>query len=130
MNEPEVSRRLKAARWLRGGVDSNGKPGALSRAELARHPVLVGNRITENRLHEIEQIKTTVRIVELIALEEALELPRWFEGLAESKPAKVGEWWARLLAAADQAASQGEGASRPAPGDTDPPDQAAEGGGT
>jgi hypothetical protein len=41
MNEPEVSRRLKAARWLRGGVDSNGKPGALSRAELARHPVVV-----------------------------------------------------------------------------------------
>lgn len=76
----EVSRRLKAARWLAGDVGPDGKPRALSVAELAQRDELVNNRISANRLEEIEQIKTQARPVELREIARALEVPeQWFD---------------------------------------------------
>lgn len=79
VDRAEVSRRLKAGRWLAGGVDANGKPKELAPKQLADHRLLRANRITENRIREIEQLVTTARPVELAAIAEALRLPAdWF----------------------------------------------------
>lgn len=76
----EVSRRLKAARWLAGDVDANGKPRALPIADLAQREELVSNRVSANRLEEIEQMKTAARPVELREIARALEVPEtWFD---------------------------------------------------
>lgn len=74
-----VSLRLKAGRHLAGGVGEDGKPAALTVAELAEQPDLVANGITRNRLEEIEQIKTSARPMELERIAVALGLaPDWF----------------------------------------------------
>lgn len=79
MDLVEVSRRLKAARWLAGGVKDNGKPAELKASELARRDVLVENGITANRIEEIEQLKVTPRPMELEKIAQALGVPRdWF----------------------------------------------------
>jgi transcriptional regulator with XRE-family HTH domain len=74
----QVSLRLKAARYLAGRAGSQGVV-PLPVSELAEHPLLRDNRITRNRIEEIEQMKVTARPLELDALARALELPRdWF----------------------------------------------------
>lgn len=75
----EISRRLKAARWLAGGVDQDGKPKQLKVAELAKRSPLPENKITANRLEEIEQLVITAPPMELDKIAEALGLPHsWF----------------------------------------------------
>jgi transcriptional regulator with XRE-family HTH domain len=75
----EVSRRLKAARWLAGGLDEKGKPKPLSVKELAALRPLPENGISANRLEEIEQMKITAPPMELEKIAQALELPDdWF----------------------------------------------------
>jgi len=65
----EISRRLKAARALRG-VDVK---------TLARHPVMRANLITANLIGETERQDRDARPMELRAVAEALDLPyEWF----------------------------------------------------
>lgn len=121
----ETSRRLKAARWLAGGVDADGKPKQLKVAELAQRWPLPENGIKANRLEEIEQLKITAPPMELEKIAEALGLPHeWFsaelpaEARAEAlqnAAAMVGP----LLLAAAQAIRQ---AREQEPLDTDEPD--------
>lgn len=74
-----VSRRLKAGRWLAGGLDAKGKAAALPVSELAKHPLLQDNGISANRLEEIEQMTPTPRPMELEKVATALGLPAdWF----------------------------------------------------
>jgi hypothetical protein len=74
-----ISLRLKAGRYLAGYADGDGKPTALSVEELAQHPLLVANRITRNRLEEVEQTKTAARPMELEKIAVALGLgDDWF----------------------------------------------------
>lgn len=80
----EISRRLKAARWLVGGEDARGKPTALSVEDLAAREPLPANRITSNRLEEIEQLKADARPMELDKIAEALGLPPWWFTAAAS----------------------------------------------
>lgn len=90
MAEPDpervrVSLRLKAGRYLAGRADDDGKPIALPVDELAKNPLLVANRITRNRLEEIEQTKTSARPMELEKIAVALGLPEdWFAALGSA----------------------------------------------
>lgn len=88
----EISRRLKAARWLAGGVDEKGKPKELKVAELAQIPPLPENGITANRIEEIEQLKVRgggPRPMELEKIARALGLPGdWF---AAPDPVRRGD---------------------------------------
>jgi hypothetical protein len=82
----QVSLRLKAARYLAGRAGSQGVV-PLPVSELAEHPLLRDNRITRNRIEEIEQMKVTARPLELDALARALELPRdWFSEAQDRLP--------------------------------------------
>lgn len=77
----EVSRRLKAARWLAGDIDEQGKPKALSTRDLAQREPLPSNGISANRIEEIEQLKLAdgPRPMELEKIAQALGLPHeWF----------------------------------------------------
>jgi len=56
-------------------------------SELAEHPLLRDNRITRNRIEEIEQMKVMARPLELDALARALELPpEWFSEAQDRSP--------------------------------------------
>jgi hypothetical protein len=123
----EVSRRLKAARWLVGSVNDKGKPRPMTTVELSAHQQLKANRITKNRLDEIEQLVSEARPVELLAIEEALGLDRWFG--SASRPALVGASLRLLAGEVDQERHRREGGTPPGRDDTDPPNEAAEGGG-
>lgn len=72
IDDVEVALRLKAARWLAGALDESGKPAALSVGDLALRPPLPENRITKNRIEEIEQLKAAPRPMEVEKLAEAL----------------------------------------------------------
>lgn len=81
----QVSLRLKAGRWLAGGLERRDRPNAKPKAAalgvsaLAEHPVLMENSITRNRLEEIEQLKTRARPMELEKIAGALgQPPDWF----------------------------------------------------
>jgi hypothetical protein len=79
INRAETSRRLKAARWLRGGFNEKGQTSPLPTDELAAIPVLELNKISQNRLEEIERMKIDARTFDREKLEEALGLPEgWF----------------------------------------------------
>lgn len=78
MDRAEVSRRLKAGRWLAGGVDADGKPKQLSAADLAQRPPCVANKISANRIAEIEQLVVDARPMELEKIAECLGLPSLF----------------------------------------------------
>lgn len=63
---------LKAGRWLVGAVDEKGRPAALTvEALLARSP-LQENRITKNRLEDIEQMNVDARPMERALISQAL----------------------------------------------------------
>lgn len=109
MDKREISRRLKAARWLLGSTDSKGRVQALPVKDLAQHHVLVANRISANRLEDIEQVRIPQgpRPWELERLEEALGLPGWFGALdsrraSEDSIRRAGELLGPLLLAAGQ----------------------------
>lgn len=79
MDRAEVSRRLKAARWLAGGTNEKGLVAPLETRDLAQRPQLAENRISANRLEEIEQLKVDARPMELDKIAEAMGLPSsWF----------------------------------------------------
>jgi hypothetical protein len=82
----QVSLRLKAARYLAGRAGSQGVM-PIPVPELAEHPLLRDNRITRNRIEEIEQMKVTARQLELDALARALDLsPEWFSQAHDRPP--------------------------------------------
>lgn len=72
LDSVQVALRLKAARWLAGALDQSGKPAALPVSDLAQRPPLPENRITRNRIEEIEQLKAAPRPMEVEKLAEAL----------------------------------------------------------
>ena len=81
----EVSLRLKAARYLAGGLrESKGKnkvgyeAGPVTVEELAQHELIVANGIRRNRLDAYEQMKTDPRPMELQVIADALDIPRDF----------------------------------------------------
>lgn len=89
MRSTEISRRLKAARWLAGGEHTDGKPKALAVEELAARQPLPTQGITANRLEEIEQLKITPPPMELEQIALALRMPTdWFsvEKVAPGRP--------------------------------------------
>lgn len=80
VDRSEISRRLKAARWLAGGEDANGRPTPLSAEDLAELQPLRRNGITANAIGEIERKVKDARPMELREIREALGLPmNWFE---------------------------------------------------
>jgi hypothetical protein len=88
----EIARRLRAARWLAGGVVENAKGkvdwkvAPLSAADLALRAPLVENEVTASLIGAIERMERPTKPMELAALAEALRLPReWFPvGSAEA----------------------------------------------
>lgn len=77
----DVSRRLKAARWLAGNEDEKGRVAPLTPEELAQRDELVENGITANAISEFERKIRPARPMELRAIATALELPPdWFTG--------------------------------------------------
>lgn len=72
----EISRRLKAARFLHGRKNEKGQVVGLPVAEVAARGDLQQNKIGVNRLQEIEQLKTKPPPMELERIAEALGLPR------------------------------------------------------
>lgn len=84
----QVSRRLKAARWLAGaGRNDRGQLVPLDVRELEEREPLQRNRITANRIRDMEQERVDARELELEAIAEALGVPAdWFER-AEPLPA-------------------------------------------
>lgn len=75
-----VSRRLKAARWLAGTArNERGQVLPAAPAELAADPALRADRITANRIRDLEQERVDARPGELEALAAALGVPAgWF----------------------------------------------------
>jgi transcriptional regulator with XRE-family HTH domain len=79
LSRSELSARLKAARWLAGVPDENGRPRQLSVAALVQMEPIKRNKITKNRIEEIEQTKAEARLMELEKIAEALDTPvEWF----------------------------------------------------
>lgn len=81
MDRSTVSRRLKAGRWLAGhDRNSRGQLIPLSADELAKRPPLLANRISANRIEEIEQEKVEARQMELEKIAQGLGLETtWFD---------------------------------------------------
>lgn len=72
---------MKAARYLRGGLNGKGKPTPMSVAELIALPKLAENKVAQNRVEDIEQMKVEARPIELDLISDALDLPGdWFYG--------------------------------------------------
>ena len=116
----EVARRLKAARWLAGSVDANGKPRPLSTRELAARPPLPANRITANRLEEIEQMKITPPPMELERIALALGVPVYWLTSDESPLTNTPDVDQIMRAVSDLAAQVAALKTTPegSPGDT------------
>jgi transcriptional regulator with XRE-family HTH domain len=130
----EISRRLKAGRWLAGGVRADGKPTALTTAELAKRSPLPQNGISVNRLEEIEQLKVSngPRPMELEKIAEALGLPAaWFETDAPSvsRGELALDQLQQALVDLGLMPDPSQGATSPSAGGKDHPGQAAEGAG-
>lgn len=129
MHPAEISRRLKAGRWLAGAMDDDGKPKSLTTAQLAEHPLLVENGISSNRLQEIEQVKITPPPMELEQIARALGLDRgWF--VAERRRLNADAWDQFQQFLVDSGlvpppSTEGE----PSPGDDEDHPEQAEGGG-
>lgn len=117
MDRAEVSRRLKAARWLAGGLDDKGRPVPLSPDELAAREPLVSNGISANAIAEIERMYKDARPMELRELAEALGMaPWWFLDvpIAERVPATQRSVTDLLEALVSQSAQvEGGGAQAP-----------------
>lgn len=87
MDAAEISRRLKAARWLAGGLDEKGRPAPLSPEALAQREPLRRNRITANRISEFERLVSEAREMELAVIAEALGIPVSFFTVADDRVA-------------------------------------------
>jgi hypothetical protein len=82
MDPLQVSRRLKAARWLAGtATDANGKPLALTADELAKREPMASNGLTANAIGELERMTRVLRPMEIRIIASALGVPySFFEG--------------------------------------------------
>lgn len=130
MDQAETARRLKAARWLAGGVKENGRPKELSTADLARHPLLAANGITDNRLQEAEQTTTTLRPMELEKIAQALDLPpAFFDAQPELTPASLMILVQQVLDGLARAVAEGPWQTGSGEDETGPPGEAVEGDG-
>lgn len=105
LDRAHISRRLKAARWLAGGLNENGQVVALSPEELAERDALKRNGITANAITEIERmVKRDLRPMHLAAIAEAFGLPpKWFSepdyrGLVATTDASADERLERIEA--------------------------------
>lgn len=87
----ELSRRLKAARWLAGGTDARGNPVDMTREELAQLPALVRNGITANELSEIERVNVKKDIFDyhLTSIIDALDLPEAYFGEVSPRQSEI-----------------------------------------
>jgi transcriptional regulator with XRE-family HTH domain len=106
MDRGEISRRLKAARWLAGGRNENGQVSPLSPEDLAKRDLLAVNGISANRIYEIEQERITARPMELEKIAVALGVSAdWFLADAPSDDdlSDAAEMLAPQLLAAAQA---------------------------
>lgn len=127
MHRADVSRRLKAARWLAGGIDEKGRVTSLTVEALAQLAPLPENGISQNRLEEIEQQKVDARPMELEKIARALGVPdAWFSAPTPIQPAlsedvvrRAAELLGPQLLAAAQALLREQEAER---GDTDEQD--------
>lgn len=63
---------VKAARWLRGGVDEKGAATPLSVRELVAMEPVRANGIAKNRVEEIEQMTVDARPYEIATIGQAL----------------------------------------------------------
>jgi hypothetical protein len=125
-----VALRLKAARYLSGHRSDDGRAVPMPIADVIALPGLRDNRMSRNRLEEIEQMKTDARPMELAAIADAMNLPAgWFGDL---RLAAISQWLttARQELVPDvQAQTQGP-ATAPENGDEeDRPGRASGGGG-
>lgn len=134
----EIARRLKAARWLAGGVrrsdDERGKTGwevyALSTRDLAARPGMAENQLTASKIGTIERMERHTPPMELVVLARALGVPSgWFtidqSPLTDEQIRDAAELLPRLLEAA-QALQRGRAPGAPPPDEQDPPDGVTE----
>lgn len=123
LDRAEVSRRLKAARWLAGSVDEKGKPTPLSPQDLARDKRLIANKISANAIMEFEQTIRTARPMELRELAFALGVgPEWFAPTPVLHPAETRALLQQLLDDLDRAGGQAGQGTQSKPDDEDHPD--------
>lgn len=138
----EIARRLKAARWLAGGIrpTDTGKVGqevvALSPEALARRAPLAENGISASLIGSIERMERHTQPMELRTIASALDLPgAWFSAaaahngdgdLSEEELRQAAELLAPQLVAAARALRRARGQGPP---DTDAPGRPDEGAG-
>lgn len=83
----ELARRLKAARWLAGGVREaeKGRAGyevyAITADELASRPGMAENQMTASKIGSIERMERHTPPMEVTVLARVLGMPEtWFSG--------------------------------------------------
>lgn len=125
----EISRRLKAARWLAGDVRESTKGNgweaiALTPEELAQRAPLPANQITANKLGTIERMERHTPPMELAAIAEALGLQAdWFSVDATAKRVDALDLLTRALADLGLAPGPSQGATLEDERGTDRPDE-------
>lgn len=78
----QISLRMKAARYLAGSRGEKGGATALPNKEVAQRGPLLNEKVSANKLEEVEQMRATLRGSEMDAYIAALRLPAdWFDGL-------------------------------------------------
>lgn len=112
----EIARRLKAARWLAGGVDPSktGKTGyavtELTQVRLAEDPNLKANEITASLIGAIERMERPPRPMELEQIALALGQPAdYFRDVVALSPTDAAEALARHVLAGARALGQAGG---------------------
>lgn len=89
---------MKAGRYLAGHRAGSGGARPMPVQELVRHPELLDEGISANRLEEAEQLKTSLRRSEMRAFIAALALPAdWFDGLYPADKGDVKTPFGELL---------------------------------
>lgn len=138
----ELARRLKAGRWLAGGVrtaaDGKGKAGwevyALEAKDLAARPGMAENQITASKIGSIERMERHTPPMEIAVIARCLGVTSgWLSGSSDADdaltPAATHAVLAQLLADYDLASGQGQPETQTRPGDTDRPRAGGEAGG-
>lgn len=114
---------------LAGNLDEKGRVQALPVAALVEFDVIAKNRISQNRIEDIEQLKVDARPMELQTIAAALSLP--FDWFARGGGETLSQPIADLLAAVERDARarlQGKGESHGGSDAASHPPAAVEGG--
>lgn len=112
-----IALRLKAARWLAGGVvyrDGAPKVEALSADDLAKDPHLRANKMTAHKIGSIERMDRHTTPMELGQLAQAFGLP--LDYFAPTGTADADGAVARLLGGVLRHARRGEDEDEPGQG--------------